>query len=125
VFFAVILSILIQGSTLGPVANALKLSGIARPRPLFHLELLTMAHSDYDLITVDMPDPRGAPGPQLRDLRLPAGAVIILITRGHEVILPTGNAQLLGWDQVTVLAHAPDEAAIRTKLLESFATVEE
>lgn len=125
VFFAVILSILIQGSTLGPVANALKLSGIARPRPLFHLELFTMAHSDYDLITVDMPDPRGAPGPQLRDLRLPAGAVIILITRGHEVILPTGNAQLLGWDQVTVLAHAPDEAAIRTKLLESFATVEE
>lgn len=125
VFFAVILSILVQGSSLGAVARALKLSAPARPRPLFHLELLTMAHSDYDLITVDMPDPQGAVGPRLKDLRLPAGAVIILITRGHEVILPTGHAQLLGWDQVTVLAHAPDEAAIRTKLLESFESVEE
>jgi cell volume regulation protein A len=36
------------------------------------------------------------------------------------VILPKGEARLLGWDQVTVLAHAPDEAAIRAVLLGSF-----
>lgn len=120
VFFAVILSILVQGSSLGAVARAFKLSVPARPSPLFKLELFTMAHSDYDLMTVDMPDPQGAEGPRLRDLRLPAGAVIILITRGHEVILPKGEARLLGWDQVTVLGHAPDEEAIRTVLLDSF-----
>ncbi len=120
VFFAVILSILIQGSSLGAVAKALKLSAPARPSPLFNLELFTMAHSDYDLMTVDMPDPQGAEGPRIRELKLPAGAVIILITRGSEVVLPKGEARLLGWDQVTVLAHAPDEEAIRTVLLESF-----
>jgi cell volume regulation protein A len=120
VFFAVILSILVQGSSLGAVARAFKLSVPARPSPLFKLELFTMAHSDYDLMTVDMPDPQGAEGPRIRDLRLPAGAVIILITRGNEVVLPKGEARLLGWDQVTVLAHAPDEEAIRTVLLDSF-----
>ena len=120
VFFAVIMSILVQGSSLGVVAKRLNLSAPARPKPLFNLELFTMAHSDYDLMTVDLPDPQGAEGPRLRDLRLPPGAVIILITRGSEVILPKGEARLLGWDQVTVLAHAPDEATIRHVLLEPF-----
>lgn len=120
VFFAVILSILIQGSSLGTVARAMKLAVPARPQPLFHFELFTMAHSDYDVMTVDMPDPQGAEGPRIRDLKLPAGAVIVLITRGSEVVLPTGGARLCGWDQVTVLAHATDEHAIRTVLLKSF-----
>ncbi len=120
VFFAVILSILVQGSSLGAVAKRLKLSAPARPKPLFNLELFTMAPSDYDLMTVDLPDPPGAEGPRIRELKLPPGAVIILITRGPDVVLPKGEARLLGWDQVTVLAHAPDEDAIRTVLLESF-----
>ncbi len=120
VFFAVILSILIQGSTLGMVAKWMGLSVPARPRPLFNLELITMAHSDYDLVTVDLPDPQGVVGPRIRDLRLPEGAVITLVTRGHEVVLPKGETRLLGWDQVTVLAHAPDEDAVRTALLDPF-----
>ncbi len=120
VFFAVILSILFQGSTLGLLAKWMRLSEPARPQPLFKLDLLTMAHSDYDLVVVDLPDPKGAEGPRIRDLRLPEGAVITLITRGSQVVVPTGKARLLGWDQVTVLAHAPDENAVRTALLEAF-----
>lgn len=120
VFFAVILSILVQGSSLGPVARLMKLSEPARPQPLFHLELFTMAPSDYDVMTVDMPGPQGALGPRIRDLALPTGAVIVLITRGDEVVLPTGSARLCGWDQVTVLAHATDEHVIRKVLLDAF-----
>lgn len=120
VFFAVILSVLVQGSTLGPVAKWLGLSTPQRPKPLYNLELITMAKSDMDLIVVDMPDPQGALGPRIADLRLPPGAVITLITRGKEVVSPKGNTHLLGWDQVTVLAHAKDEDAIREALLSLF-----
>lgn len=120
VFFAVILSIIIQGSTLGIVAKWMKLSEPARPKPLFNLELITMAHSDYDLVVVDLPDPKGARGPRIRDLSLPEGAVITLVTRGNEVVVPNGKTRLLGWDQVTVLAHAPDEEKVRDALLEPF-----
>src|SRR5690606_24897138 len=116
IFFAVVLSMVFQGSTLGAVARWLRLSEPARPKPLFNLELITMAHSDYDLVVVDLPDPKGAPGPKVRDLDLPEGAVITLISRGSEVVLPKGNTRLLGWDQVTVLAHAPDEDAVRAAL---------
>ncbi len=117
VFFAVLLSVAIQGSTLGIVAKWLKLATPSRPQPLYNLELVTMAKSDLDLIVVDMPDPQGAPGPQISDLKLPAGAVITLITRGKDVIVPKGSTRLQGWDQITVLAHVEDEAAIRAALL--------
>ncbi len=120
VFFAVILSIIIQGSTLGLVAKWLGLAEPARPKALFNLEMITMAKSDYDMVIVDLPGSKGAPGPRLRDLRLPEGAIITLITRGDEVVLPKGETQLRGWDQVTVLAHAPDEDQIREKLVAPF-----
>ena len=120
VFFAVILSVGIQGSTLGILARRLGLSTPSRPQPRYGLELVTMAHSDLDLIVVDLPDPKGRPGPRIRDLTLPPGAMLTLVTRGDEVVAPTGNARLLGWDQVTVLAHAEDEADVRSALLEPF-----
>jgi len=121
VFFAVILSILIQGSTLGVVAKWLGLSAPSRPKPLFSLEMQTMAPSDYDLVVVDLPGPKGVEGPRLRDLNLPEGAIIALITRGEEVVLPKGGTRLQGWDQVTLLAHAPDEERIRETLRAAFA----
>lgn len=120
VFFAVILSILIQGSSLGAVAKWMGLSEPSRPKARYSLELITMAHSDYDLVVVDLPDPQGAEGPKIRDLALPEGAVITLITRGEEVVLPKGNTRLHGWDQVTVLAHAPDADKVEAALTEPF-----
>jgi cell volume regulation protein A len=124
VFFAVILSILVQGSTLGLVAKWLGLSEEARPKALFNLEMITMAKSDYDVVVIDLPGPKGAPGPRIRDLRLPEGAIITLITRGEEVVLPKGETQLEGWDQVTVLAHAPDEDTIRARLSDALSAAQ-
>ncbi|MCC6311613.1 MAG: potassium/proton antiporter [Trueperaceae bacterium] len=120
VFFAVLLSVAIQGSTLGALARWFGLSIPSRPRPRYGLELVTMAHSALDLIVVDLPDPKGRPGPRIRDLSLPPGAILTLVTRGNEVVAPTGNTRLLGWDQVTVLASPADEPEVRAALLDPF-----
>lgn len=120
VFFAVVLSVGLQGSTLGAVAQRFGLSTPSRPQPRYRLELVTMAHSDLELIVVDLPDPKGRPGPRIRDLTLPPGAMLTLVTRGDEVVTPTGNTRLLGWDQVTVLAHAKDADGVRAALLTPF-----
>ncbi len=117
VFFAVLLSIAVQGSTLGMLAKWLKLTCPMRPKPLFNLELVTMSESDYDLIVIDLPDPQGLIGPTIAELPLPAGAVITLITRGKLLIAPRGSTHLHGGDQVTVLAHASEENQIRSTLL--------
>ncbi|OQA03054.1 MAG: K(+)/H(+) antiporter NhaP2 [Planctomycetes bacterium ADurb.Bin401] len=120
VFFAVLLSISIQGSTMGLIAKCLKLSTPTRPKPLYNLELFTMAKSDMDLIIVDLPGPKEITGPTISELRLPPAAVITLITRGDEVIAPKGSTRLKGWDQVTVLAHAKDEEVVKQVLLTPF-----
>ncbi len=118
VFFVVILSFAFQGSTLGWLARRLNLSTHSRSKPLYNLELITMAKSDMDLVVVDIPGPEGKPGPRISDLKLPAGSVITLITRGSEVVVPKGSTCLHGWDQVTILAHVADEAIIRAALTE-------
>src|SRR5699024_8087026 len=46
VFVAVLLSIVLQGSSLGMVAKWLNLSAPARPKRLYHLDLITMTTSD-------------------------------------------------------------------------------
>lgn len=120
VFFAVLLSISMQGSTLGTLARRLGLSEPARPQPRYGLELVAMAHSDLDLFVIDLPGPQGRPGQRIRDLALPPRALITLVTRGHEVVAPTGHTRLLGWDQVTVLARAEDEEEVRAALLQPF-----
>lgn len=120
VFFAVIVSVALQGSTLGLMARGFGLSTPSRPQPRYGLDLVTMAHSDLDLIVVDLPDPKGRPGPRIRDLTLPPGAILTLVTRGNEVVAPTGNTRLLGWDQVTVLARPSDEEEVRAALLRPF-----
>jgi cell volume regulation protein A len=120
VFFAVLLSVTIQGSTLGWLAQVLRLSTPSRPQPRYGLELVTMAHSELDLFVIDLPDPPGRPGPRIRDLDLPPKALITLVTRGQEVVAPMGTTRLLGWDQVTVLARAEDEDEVRSALLEPF-----
>jgi len=120
VFFVVILSVAFQGSTLGLVSRWLNLSTRARPKPLYNLELVTMAKSDMDLIVVDIPGPEGRPGSLISDLKLPSGSVITLITRGANVVVPKGRTRLQGWDQVTVLAHVQDEALIREALVGGF-----
>ncbi|MBN8524114.1 MAG: potassium/proton antiporter [Planctomycetes bacterium] len=113
VFFAVILSVLIQGSSLGGLARALGLAVPAKPPASYSLELMTLARSDLDVIVVDVPGRQGDPGPRIQDLRLPDGAAIAMIARGSEIVAPRGGTQLLGWDQITVLAHAKDEDAVR------------
>jgi cell volume regulation protein A len=120
VFFAVLLSVMVQGGTIGVVARRLGLSTPSRPMQRYGLELVTMAKSELDLVVVDLPDPKGCPGAKIRELPLPPGAVITLITRDNEVLIPKGNTRLLGWDQVTVLARAEDEDKVREALLEPF-----
>ena len=116
VFFVVILSVAFQGSTLGILAKQLKLAKQSRPKPLYNLELITMAKSDMDLITVDIPGPQGRLYSKISDLQLPPGSVITLITRGEEVVAPKGNTHLQGWDQITVLTHVANETLIRNVL---------
>ena len=119
VFFTVILSMVLQGATLGPVARWLGLSAPQKAKPLYDLELVSLAESDMDLVTVELPD-GGGTGVAIRELRLPPESIITLVTRGPTVIAPTGAAVLRGGDAVTVLTHIRNADAVRSALTGPF-----
>jgi cell volume regulation protein A len=79
-----------------------------------------MAPSDLDLLVIDLPDSEVDEGPFIRDLSLPPGAVITMVTRGREVLAPKGGTRLMAGDQVSVLAHAADEQLVREALFTPF-----
>jgi len=89
VFFAVLLSLMIQGSSLGKVAKLLKLSTESRPEPPYSLEFFTKndmeAGQKITVFTIDMPDPEGAKGPLIRDLKLPENTLLLMIARRQRV----------------------------------------
>jgi cell volume regulation protein A len=88
-FFAVLLSIMIQGLSLGKLTKLLKLSTVSRPDPPYSLEFIAKddmeAGQRLTIFTIDLPDPEGAKGPLIRDLRLPENALLLMITRRQHV----------------------------------------
>ncbi|MCL2101768.1 MAG: potassium/proton antiporter [Fibromonadales bacterium] len=133
VFFAVLLSVGFQGSSLGKIAKLLKLSTPSRPEPPYSLEFFTKNDMEcserMDLFTVDLPGPEDAKGPLIRDLVLPEDALLLMIARKQkvpskkqswQVLPPKGDTVLQGWDQITVLSKVEDEEKVENILLESF-----
>jgi cell volume regulation protein A len=89
VFFVVLLSLMIQGSSLGKVAKLLKLSTESRPEPPYSLEFFTKNDMEVGqkitVFTIDLPDPEGAKGPLIRDLSLPENTLLLMIARRQRL----------------------------------------
>jgi cell volume regulation protein A len=89
VYSAVLLSLVVQGLSLGKLTKLLKLSTVSRPDPPYSLEFITKddmeAGQRLTVFTVDLPDPEGGRGPLIRDLRLPENALLLMITRRKKV----------------------------------------
>ena len=91
VFFAVLLSLAVQGLTLGKLTTVLNLSTASRPEPPYSLDFLTKDDMELGqrltVFTVDLPGPEGRKGPLIKELRLPENALLLMITRRQKVSL--------------------------------------
>ncbi len=114
VFFAVVLSTLLQGSTFELLARRLRVttSEPALPRPLadagtvqgLGAEVLEYAVADDDAIV-------GAP---VRDLGLPYDALLNVIVRGEEAIPPRGSTLLRAGDRLHVMVRIETANEVRS-----------
>jgi len=109
VFFVVITSILIQGTT---ITAAGRLLGVTANRPVPPrppIEVTRGGQLKGDLLEMVVPAGSLAVGRQVLELGLPRGALIVLIGRGKEHIVPDGNTLLEPGDHLLILA---DEAVL-------------
>jgi cell volume regulation protein A len=102
VFFVVVVSTLVQGTTLEWVAEKLQVISLAPRQVAPPLEV--GAHSPLDLIDFDVAPDHAIAGSAVRELGLPRTALVAAVARGDETIPPRGSTVIEPGDRLFVLA---------------------
>jgi potassium/hydrogen antiporter len=105
VFFAVVLSTLVQGASFEPLARRLGVttSEPALPRPL--AEAATIRRLGAEVLEYPIADGDAIAGHRVRDLGLPRDAVVNVIVRHGEAIPPRGSTRLRAGDILHLLVR--------------------
>ena len=105
VFFNVALSMLLQGTTLVPLARKLGLTTKDRNKVPKMLELVTVQDTNYEIIDIYIDDEIYEGSCLVKDLNLPPGTLITFINREGKVIAPSGAVEIKPNDTLTVLVE--------------------
>jgi cell volume regulation protein A len=114
VFFIVLTSVLLQGTSLPWVAHWL---GVEAPTPSqYHYPLEYVPDISMNSHLVEVPIPSSSPilGRSIVEIGLPKGALIVLIHREGDSIVPNGGTVLQPEDRLLVLADGESIAQVET-----------
>ena len=115
VFFITIMSLVIQGTTVGYMAGKLRMVDDSEPAALsFSFEELpdeiksTLSETE---VTADML----ASGDRLMDLRLPDDELVVTVKRDGAFFIPNGRSKLCLGDKLLVISHSERGQILQTK----------
>ncbi|MBI1325186.1 potassium/proton antiporter [bacterium] len=103
VFFTVVVSAVIQGTSLTPAARWLGLEQPPEPEPPVTLEINSLKHVHGEVVDYAVGEDSRAAGRLVRNLTLPEGATIAMIARGDQIVPPQGNTRILAGDHVILV----------------------
>lgn len=106
VFFVVLASVLLQGTTIPLMARWLKVDARVAPKPAFPIEYTPVNGLKSSLRELTLPADSAAVGKAIVELKLPRDVLIILIGRGSEFLVSTGGTVLQAGDTLLMLAEA-------------------
>lgn len=115
VFFVVIISVLLQGTTIPYIA---KILGVDAPLEISHDSVIEYGAKDTNnqMIEFTVPTRSKAAGKQIYELKLPQGALVSLVYKNGEYIVPTGSTEISECDVLFVLMDKTKEAEVRAIL---------
>jgi len=104
VFFVVLTSVLMQGTSLAPVAKLLKVDAPIIPKRMYPIEYVPMTGLKGELKELPVPPGSAMIGKAIFELGLPDEFLIILIARDNDFMMPSGGTVLQGNDTLLVLS---------------------
>lgn len=116
VFFIVITSVLLQGTSIPLVARWLGLRGSKHTEFHFPHEFTPQVTARSQLMELRVTPGSPAAGRSIMELGLPMGALVVSITRGEEALVPSGASVLENGDRVLLLGDREVLAEVRTLL---------
>ena len=117
VFFAVVVSTLIQGATFEPLARWLGVTDTEAALPLPLADAGAMRRLGAEVIEYPVGPDHAIVGARVRELGLPRDALLNLLIRGDQALLPRGSTRIEGGDRLHLIAR--QEVAIELRELMS------
>ena len=112
VFFTVVVSAIIQGTSLTPAARWLGLEVPREPDPPVALEITSLRNIDGKVVDYTIGVGTKAAGRLVKELALPTGVVIAMVARGEKIIPPQGNTRINAGDHVILVLRAGTEPMV-------------
>lgn len=103
VFFVVLISATLQGSTLPLVAKKLNLIEPLSAKPAATLEITALGDVDAEIVEYTLSTHSRAANRRLSRMALPEGVVVAMITRQEQIIPPRGSTVLQAGDHLFVV----------------------
>ncbi len=112
VFFVVIISVLLQGTTIPYIAKKLKVDA---PLDVEHKSILEYdgAHTSNKMIEFTVPENSQISGKQIFELNLPKGSLVSLIYKNGDYIIPTGSTTIDACDVLFMLLDVKNEQQVK------------
>ena len=104
VFFVVLTSVLLQGTSLSRMATWLNVDAPIIPKRVYPIEYVPMGGLKSELKELPIPIDSGMTGKAIFELGLPDDFLVILIARDNDFMLPNGGTVLQGNDTLLVLS---------------------
>jgi len=104
VFFIVVLSVLLQGPTIPTVARLLNVDAPQKTRLRFPIEFEQTADMDSDLVEMTVPSGSPIVDKKILELGLPEEALVVLVSREGQFLVPRGSTTLREGDRLLLLA---------------------
>lgn len=116
VFFIVLTSVVIQGSSIGFVAKLLGVQDSRQAGYRYPLEFVPEISQGSQLSELAVPRGSSLDGRSIVELGLPRGALVVLVRRGDESIVPNGGTILEADDRLVMLADDEALASMQSRL---------
>lgn len=117
VFFVVLTSTLVQGSTITFMTKKLGLQGMSRTLPIHSLELISLGKANVEIVEYFVTERNVIIGKTLEELILPDNSLINAIIRDGAVITPNGQTTIEVKDTLYILVSRKSKAKLK-KVLE-------
>ena len=119
VFFVVLTSALIQGSTISFFAEKLGLNGPKKTSTPHTLELVSIGKANAEIIEFEVNEDTIITGNTLKDISFPKGALISAIIRNGDLVTPHGETKIYSKDILYILVSKDKKKELKRLLDES------